>query len=59
MLALCRCALFNATDATRHQIERLKDCYEEAGNDMSERIDALLNPKPNEMDGMTIVKSAN
>lgn len=58
ILALCRCALFNATDATRHQICRLRDLYRSSNNnEMADKIEKMLNPEPNEMDNLKIVKS--
>jgi len=58
ILALCRCALFNATDATRHQIYRLIDLYRSSNNnETADKIDSILNPEPNEMDNLKIVQS--
>ncbi len=59
IIALCRCALSgNPTDATKHQIVRLQQEYMENGSsEMARRIEILINPEPNELDGLRIVQS--
>lgn len=56
--ALCRCSLCNPSNATKHQVERLKKALQSDGYEKEAlTLNDLLNPKPNELSGAKIVRS--
>lgn len=59
ILALCRCALLNATDATKHQMSRLQKYYQPESPDMAKKIEELLHIDQEIEEKFKIVKSAN
>lgn len=49
----------NPNGATLHQIIRLMNHYLDEGNEMGEKIDRMLNPKPEDISDFIVVKSDN
>ena len=59
IVALCRCALaINPTDATKHQINRLRDHYRDTGNDiLAGKLDRVINASNEDSEDFKIVRS--